>query len=421
MAPVLQTFDDLWIWNRVGDAMPWYYAVATNRMPAKYLISRRIPCELDLKDAEETELWNEHARLTQEFLRLWGSVRSAEVRLSSVPRAETSLVDLSAELAQRMLRHCNFCRWNCRVDRTAGTKHGTCQLESTSRVSSYFHHVGEELVFRGTHGSGTIFFTSCNQRCAFCQNGSISQDKDNGIPVTPERLAAMAWQLGTEGCHNINWVGGEPTIHLHTIVSAIQLLGIRKPSVRDLNYIEHVKSDLFRPLARGPGSAQYDGEFSVPMLWNSNFFMSEETLRILRPLMDVWLPDFKFGNDKCAIFLSRTPWYFETVSRNHKMIHDWGEDVVIRHLVMPGHVECCTKPVLGWIAENMPRALVNVMDQYHPDSFCDPSSASYDPRYESLSRRPRPSEILEAYRCATELGLRFQAVTFEKSRTRLTL
>src|SRR5262249_28144799 len=78
-----------------------------------------------------------------------------------------------------------------------------------SRVSSHFHHTGEELFYRGTEGSGTIFFTSCNMRCAFCQNGDISTDKDNGEETDPRTLAAMAWTLRREGCHNINWVGGE--------------------------------------------------------------------------------------------------------------------------------------------------------------------------------------------------------------------
>jgi uncharacterized Fe-S radical SAM superfamily protein PflX len=73
--------------------------------------------------------------------------------------------------------------------------------------------------------AGTIFFTSCNMRCAFCQNGDISTDKDNGEETDPRTLAAMAWTLRREGCHNINWVGGEVVIHLHAIVDAIALLG----------------------------------------------------------------------------------------------------------------------------------------------------------------------------------------------------
>jgi putative pyruvate formate lyase activating enzyme len=415
-----RSFADLWIWERVGDRLPWYLAVATNRMPAKYLIASRVPCEADLAAGTEEDLWAEHARLSEEFLGQWHAIRAQEASLADLPRAKTSLVDLSAELAKRTLRHCTFCRWNCRVDRIQGTRHGACQLESSSRVSSYFHHEGEELVFRGTRGSGTIFFTSCCLKCQFCQNGDISHDKYNGIEMNPAQLAAMVWELRTEGCHNINWVGGEPTIHLHNIVEAIRLLTRGKPRADDFAWANLVRSSGFFSYRDRLDLALYDGELNAPMLWNSNFFMSDDTVRILRPLMDVWLPDFKFGNDRCAVVLAKTPWYWETVSRNHKAIYDGGEDVVIRHLVMPGHVECCTKPVLTWIAENMPHALVNVMDQYHPDYACNPASAQFDPRYRALARRPRDDEIEEAYACARQLRLRFEDVTFEKA-TRIRL
>ncbi len=408
------SFDDLWIWERVGDRLPWYLDVATNGAPAKALIAHRVACEVDIQASSEEDLWKEHARATSRFLEAWGAVRKGEAALGDLPPAEPSLLDLSTELARRMLRHCNFCRWNCRVDRSEGVRHGTCQLEAESRVSSYFHHQGEELVFRGTRGSGTVFFTSCNLRCRYCQNGDISRDKDNGMPFGPEQLAAAAWQLGKEGCHNINWVGGEPTIHLHNILGAIALLAMGKVDPSDLPYVSAVKADLDRHWLREE-QGLYEGEVNIPMLWNSNFFMSPETMRLLRPLIDVWLPDFKFGRDACAVFLARTPWYWDTVTKNHRLVYEWGEDMVIRHLVMPGHVDCCTKPVVDWIAAHTPGALVNLMDQYHPDSACNPRSPDFDPKYASMARRPRADEIREAYAYARERGLRFEEVTFEKT------
>jgi putative pyruvate formate lyase activating enzyme len=415
---VAPPFSTLRICDRVGDRLPWYLAVAEDRMPAKYLLSRRVPCSLDLGAATLEELWAEHDRATARFLEEWGRVRRQEVRTSDLPLANPSLLDLAGELVARMLSRCNFCRWNCRIDRRAGTRHGTCQLEGDSRVASYFDHHGEELVFRGDRGSGTIFFTSCNMRCQFCQNGDISHDKDNGIPVTPREVAAMAWQLRRAGCHNINWVGGEPTVHLHTIVEAIRLLA-SPPSRKDLAYVQRAnRGNPWLP-KRSDAAAFYDGQLNVPMLWNSNFFMSPETMRILRPIVDVWLSDFKFGNDRCAVFLSRTPWYFETVATNHALVYQWGEDLVIRHLIMPGHVECCTKPVLDWIAANTPQALVNVMDQYRPEYACDRLSPLYDDRYRALARRPDVTEILEAYAYAHRLGLRFEDVSFERNVTGL--
>jgi putative pyruvate formate lyase activating enzyme len=438
-----QQFESLYIWKQLkenrGRSLPWYFAVSINRMPAKYLISRSIPCKFtDLTNINEQKLWEEFTNLTEIFLERWKRIRSEEIDI--IPelnqQKKTSLMDLTVELVKRMLTHCNFCRWNCQIDRsiqqTVTTeddiscsprrqkKHGTCQLESTSKVSSYFHHRGEELIFRGTNGSGTIFFTSCNMRCSFCQNGDISTDKENGIDITPNNLALMIWQLRMEGSHNINWVGGDPTIHLHTIVQAISMLDSFKKNwvnnMKDLDYIESVKTDKYF------SNSHFDSEyafykrliFNSPQLWNSNFFMSSETMSILRTLMDAWLPDFKFGPGKCALDLSRTPWYWETVTKNLKLVHEWGEDFVIRHLIMPNHIECCTKPILDWIAKNMPEVQINIMDQYHPDNLCNPMSQKYKDRYKEIARSPTKEEIKRAYKYANDLNLNFKSLSYEK-------
>jgi len=92
-------------------------------------------------------------------------------------------------------------------------------------------------------------------------------------------------------------------------------------------------------------------------------------MKILALLVDVWLPDLKSGPGKCAVTFSKTPWYWDTVTGNLKMIYDWGEDFTICHLVMPRHVKCCARPILEWLAETMPDVPVNIMDQYAPDNF----------------------------------------------------
>ena len=407
------------------------------------LISKSILCNIgDLTAATEERLWEEHRHLTEIFLETWKKVRSEKFDLKYNSDSEKiSLMDLNIELTKRMLKHCNFCRWNCQIDRSVqsgGTgsekakKNGTCQLESISKVSSYFHHRGEEIIFRGNMGSGTIFFTSCNMRCSFCQNGDISTDKDNGIPITPNLLALMIWQLRMEGCHNTNWVGGDPTIHLHTIVEAIGMLDSLQIStinkMKQYEYIESAKADNFTnpfnttTTLKNSESAFYQRRlFNSPQLWNSNFFMSNETLFILRLLMDVWLPDFKFGPGKCALDLSRTPWYWDTVTSNLKQIHEWGEDLVIRHLIMPNHVECCTKPVLDWIAMNMPEVPVNIMDQYYPDNLCNPRSPKYRERYNEIARSPAEEEVVSSYQYAKDLDLNYEALSYEKSVFRLNL
>jgi putative pyruvate formate lyase activating enzyme len=383
-------FDALSFWRErdFSGRMGWYREVAADRLPAKYRICATLPAGVAL-DAPEEQLWQALEAGTGKFVALRERVRRGD---ALNPRVNPSLLDLVAELGRRMLAHCNFCKWDCRVDRTggrkAGAKIGACKLAAETRVSSAFHHRGEELVYRGTHGSGTIFFTSCNMRCAFCQNGDISTDRLNGEPVDARTLAAIAVRLRLEGCHNINWVGGDPTIHLHTILEAIALL------------------------PRG---------FNAPMLWNSNFFQSDEAMRLLRPTMDVWLPDFKFGPGRCAIELARTGWYWDTVTGNLLKLREWGEDFTLRHLVMPGHVECCTAPVLDWIAENVPKTPVNIMDQYHPDNYCDPANENFMERYRPLARFPQRREILAAFGHAKARGLRFESLSYERNRTGTTL
>ena len=418
MQGLATAFDELWVWDdpALESRLRWYRDVAANRKPAKFRIAATLPVQFDIAEASEDALWAELDRLTPLFLERQSKVRDHDAQLGPAV-AGASLLELCAELGRRMLGHCNFCAWDCGVDRSAqGGKLGACKLAGETRVSSYFHHLGEELIYRGHRGSGTIFFTSCNMRCAFCQNGDISTDKDNGMVTDARALAAMAWLLRMEGCHNINWVGGDPTIHLHSILEAICLLGANsaEPGRAELRQALAVKSDWLGSHFVAPEAASYEGRFNAPMLWNSNFFMTDETMKLLRLLMDVWLPDFKFGPGRCAIALSRTPRYWETVTRNLSLIHDWGEDFTIRHLVMPNHVECCTRPVLEWIAAHMPEAPVNIMDQYHPDTFCDPSNPKYQSRYAELARRVSRREMGQAFGHARRLGVNFETVTFEK-------
>jgi putative pyruvate formate lyase activating enzyme len=123
----------------------------------------------------------------------------------------------------------------------------------------------------------------------------------------------MAWTLRREGCHNINWVGGEVVIHLH----AIALLGRDfTPTRAELARAHRTKADRFWQFDETPGAALFDRAFNAPMLWNSNFFMTLESMKILRVFTDVWLPDFKFGPGRCAMTLAKTPRYWETVPRN---------------------------------------------------------------------------------------------------------
>lgn len=351
--------------------LSWYEKVSKDLRPSKYRIAKRLECNIDPEEMSDDALWKEHERLSGESRTLLGELDSGSRDLVDLPSVHVSFLDLKVKLLGRMIRRCTLCEWKCKVDRVAAMKKGACKLDNRSRVSSWFLHFGEEPPLVGRGGSGTIFFSSCTFRCAFCQNWDISQDPLSGAPIDSRQLALIMKNLRGEGALNINFVGGEPTPNLHTIVEAMSQLDV-----------------------------------NVPMLWNSNMYCSEETMRILADLIDIWLPDFKYGNNKCGIRLSKVPRYFEVVSRNHEFAHSNG-DMIIRHLVMPNHIECCTKPVLRWISEHCPRALVNIMGQYRPDNRVplEPST------YAEITRRPTADEIRAAYDFADDLGLVYSPVS----------
>ncbi|MCE4598741.1 MAG: radical SAM protein [Desulfurococcales archaeon] len=348
--------------------LSWYYRVLSGEMPPKFKIVRSIDIGLKLEELASLsleELWKIHKRFSSDFRSYWKELREGgvDVRSLNVPR-NASFLDLKIELVKRITSPCILCERRCMVERAKG-KIGACRLSWDVYVHSAFLHVGEESPLVP---SGTIFYGGCNFTCVFCQNYDVSQHyARKGFSVTPRSLAAIQDILAAKGARNINHVGGDPTPSLHVIVESLA----------------YVKSD-------------------IPQLWNSNMYMSIEAMEILVDLIDIWLPDFKYGNNKCARRLSVISNYVETVTRNLKLAADNG-DMIIRHLVMPSHIECCTKPVLKWIYNNLDRdrIIVNVMDQYTPDNFV----LRNPDKWKDIARRPYPEEISEALEYAKELGL----------------
>ncbi len=313
------------------------------------------------------DAWALHGRLHASF------VEKRADPTASHDRASPNFLDVKVKLARGMLASCIFCERRCGVDRAAG-KRGTCRVETTPRVSSAFLHFGEEgpLV-----PSGTIFFSGCNFACVFCQNEDISTDPTNGMPVTPQKLAYMAASLAAEGARNINYVGGDPTPNLHAILESL---------------------------------AHQDAP--VAQLWNSNQFASLEAMRLLLDVVDIWLPDMKYGNDSCAKRLSGIDGYLAVLTRNLKIVHDemvvpGHASLVIRHLVMPGHVKCCSIPVIEWIAKETPLALVNIMGQYRPQHHV----LSRPAEFKDIARRPSFEEIDAVRSIATRLGVTWRPVS----------
>ncbi len=364
--------DGISVWrnSEVGERLSWYYRVMRSIKPPKFLIAKRIPYAGDLKNLGTQDLWAAHRRLSPIFTDTFKAIEAGSLTLEDMEEPNHGFLDLKTELLNRMVRRCEFCEWRCRVDRVKGSKKGACKADARSRISTWFHHYGEEAPLVSKRGSGTIFFTGCTFRCVFCQNWDISQNISGGAVVDGRRLSLVVKSLSEEGVANINFVGGDPTPNLHTIFEGISLLKI-----------------------------------NTPLLWNSNMYLTSEAMEILSDVIDIWLPDFKWGNDRCALKLSKVPRYFEVISRNHQIASQHG-DMIIRHLVLPGHIDCCTRPILNWISANCPRALVNIMGQYHPDHL-----VRSNPRYGDIDRHPSNKEMRRAYRYADQMGIVYQPVS----------
>jgi len=351
--------------------LSWYYSIFINDYPAKFHIAKAIPLPRDSKLTEDLDvLWDIHNQLTKDFNSLWNEVKRNGIKFNEFKKLygeeNTSLLDLDIEIAMKIVKSCRFCEWKCRIDRTSTNK-GVCRLNTASYVHSWFLHIGEEAPLVP---SGTIFYGSCNFRCVFCQNWDISQENPyNGAEVDPRILSIIQKELKANNARNINHVGGEPTPNLHNILASLKHLDV-----------------------------------NIPQLWNSNFYMSEEAMKLLSHVIDIWLPDFKYGNNECALKLSKVSRYMEIITRNLKIAIEWG-DMIIRHLVLPNHIECCSKPVLKWISDNIPkeRVVVNIMDQYRPEY------KAYE--YKDISRKPTLQELEEVYRYADSLKILWREIS----------
>jgi len=276
-----------------------------------------------------------------------------------------------AEEAIRRLEHCEICPRRCRVNRIEGEL-GFCRTGRLAKVSSAGPHYGEEPPLVGYHGSGTIFFAGCNLACVFCQNYEISQ-LDMGVEVTAERLAGIMMHLQLTGCHNINLV--TPT---HVVPQILEALVIAS-----------------------------EMGLSIPLVYNSGGYDSVDTLRLLDGIVDIYMPDAKYGSDEMAMRYSNAPGYVGVMKAAIKEMHRQVGDLVIengiavrgllvRHLVLPDNL-AGTDEVVRFISELSKNTYINIMDQYRPEYRAD--------RYRELSRRITLSEYREALRLARAAGL----------------
>lgn len=313
--------------KRVQASLGRYFAVMQNEKPAKFMIAKRVPADFS-EDDSLGELWQKHADLSQEFYDFQKEIDSERKNLLEMQLPQKSYLDLKIEIANGILSECHFCTRRCGVNRFNGEL-GFCKCGTEIVVSNIFEHMGEEpeLV-----PSGTIFTMGCTMRCRHCQNWTISQWMEKGETCKPEELAKEVEHLRANGCRNANLVGGEPTPWLQQWLMAFKRVNV-----------------------------------NIPVVWNSNTYYGPEAAKLLAGFVDVYLLDFKYGPRECASKISDAPNYWKVCIYNHQEAKKYGE-LIIRILVLPNHLECCTKPILTWISENLGKETrVNVMFQYRPE------------------------------------------------------
>jgi putative pyruvate formate lyase activating enzyme len=271
------------------------------------------------------------------------------------------------------LSECRVCPNQCRVDRRQGQK-GRCRLADALTVSSADLHFGEEPVLVGRGGSGTIFFTACNLSCVFCQNYDISQ-LDRGSPISEAELIRLALSLQARGAENINLVS--PTHQAPLIFEALKK-------------------------ARRQGLA-------LPIVYNCGGYENPEFLRLLEGLVDIYMPDFKYGSDDAARSYSGVAgyvrWCQESLLEMQRQTGELAIDsrgvavrgLLVRHLVLPGGL-AGSQTVIDFLAERIsPHTYLNIMDQYHP---CFRAG-----EHRQLARRVFRQEVEEVVRYAREKGM----------------
>lgn len=356
----------------VKTAIPRYVEVVKGKKYPKYRIAQTLSADFSGK-FEVEKLWEIHDFNLEKFI----DYEKITYQLPKI--VKKNFLELKILLAQHLMKCCAFCHRSCSVDRQLGEK-GYCKAGKNFNVYSAFPHMGEEPELIP---SGTIFTGGCSIRCIHCQNWDISQWKRNGTNYTPEMMVHLVTELAERGCKNINMVGGDPTPYVwHWLVT--------------MNRATKINATIWN-------SNSYHGDTSkvahhfIPIVWNSNSYYSLETAKLLAGFIDVYLLDFKYGNNKCATEISDAPEYWEVCTRNHLWAKEYGE-LIIRVLVLPEHNECCTRPILQWIHDNVgPWARVNLMFQYRPEWRAR--------ERRELNRRLTKHEISEAKQIANEVGL----------------
>jgi len=231
--------------------------------------------------------------------------------------------------AQRHLSDCHLCPHDCGTVRAQAR--GVCRVGQASYIASEMLHMGEEELLRPAHA---IFLSGCTATCSFCTAARFAFRPTYGVTVSPQQLAARILQRQAEGARALAFIGGDPVPHLPFILAVRAALG---------------------------------SALRIPLVLNSNFYVTPAALAFMDGVVDIYLPDLKFGppgaHGDCGATLGGMPGYWPVLTATLAALHAQGKRLLVRHLLMPGHFDCCTDPVLRFLA-TLPSVEVSLLTQY---------------------------------------------------------
>ncbi|MDE6425151.1 MAG: radical SAM protein [Ruminococcus sp.] len=267
--------------------------------------------------------------------------------------------------------NCNLCPRRCGVNRNE--KKGFCGAGAKILTAKATLHQWEEPCISYKNGAGTVFFSGCSLHCCYCQNNQISNELF-GKPLTDRQLADVFLRLQDMGADNIELV--TPTHFVPDII-------------KSLDIIKH--------------------KISIPIIYNSGGYELPETIKMLDSYIDIYMPDIKYFSPEVSSRYSNAPDYFKytssavlamTAQTGKNIFNENGgliKGVLIRHLVLPNQRHDSMK-ILDWIAENVPNALVSIMNQYTPFEFIDE-------KFSEIKRNVTKMEYNSVVRHAESLGI----------------
>lgn len=271
-----------------------------------------------------------------------------------------------------LLENCTVCPRNCKTNRLKNEL-GFCNVGKNPKISSYNLHFGEEPPISGRSGSGTIFFTGCNLKCVFCQNYPISQ-LHHGNEISIEKLAEIMLLLQKQNAHNINFV-----TPAHVVPQIIEAAVMAK------------KKGL-----------------KIPLVYNSGGYEKTETLKLLDGIIDIYMPDAKYSDNRMAKKYSNAPDYWEYNKQALKEMHGQVGDLrtkngiavkglLVRHLVLPDNI-AGSKKVFEFISKEISKkTYMSIMAQYHPANHADD--------FDKLNRKITNDEYNTVLKFADDYGL----------------